>query len=113
MSINYNWVISSMEEYIKTENDLTDVVFLIHWRRTASLIQNEKEYYADKFDVLRVAEPDVSNFTPYNDLTFDQICGWLETNLDVVSIDIELENKINAQLNPKTISLPFPWDSKI
>ena len=37
MNINYNWVISSMEEYPKTADDLTDVVCIVHWRRVATV----------------------------------------------------------------------------
>jgi hypothetical protein len=41
MEIIYNWVISAMDEYPTTPDNLTDVVFNVHWRRNATTVVDE------------------------------------------------------------------------
>lgn len=109
MAIVYNWIISSMDEYPTTSENLTDVVFNIHWRRSASQIVDGKTYYTDIFNMLSVPAPSPEDFTPYADLTFEQVCGWLEAGLDVAEIDAGLEAQLDALINPPVVSLPLPW----
>jgi hypothetical protein len=110
MAIVYNWVISSMDEYPKTADDLTDVVFVVHWRRQATDIVGDKSYFADIYGTLAVPAPSPEDFTPYPDLTFEQVCGWLEAGLDVLTLDAALAQQIENQINPPVISLPLPWN---
>lgn len=112
MEIVYNWVISSMSEYPKTSDDLVDVVFNVHWRRNATAVVDDKVYFTDTFSVLPVPAPSPEDFTPYPDLTFEQVCGWLEAGLNVEEIDAELAAKIELLINPPIVSLPLPWDSE-
>lgn len=112
MAIVYNWVVSSMQEYPKTSDDLTDVVFIVNWRRTATEIVDDKTFYADTYGALSVPAPDPADFTPYPDLTFDQVCGWLDAGLDVTAIDAGLATQIEQQINPPVVSLPLPWASQ-
>ena len=109
MEIVYNWVISSMNEYPKTSDDLTDVVFQVNWRRSATTIVNEKVYFVDTYDALNVPAPEPSDFTPYPDLTFYQVCDWLDAGLDVKAIDDRLAVQLEALINPPVVSLPLPW----
>ena len=109
MEIIYNWIISAMDEYPKTSDDLIDVVFVVHWRRNATTTVNEIVYFTDTFNLLNVPAPSPEDFTPYEDLTFEQVCGWLEAGLDVASIDASLALNLEAQINPTVISLPLPW----
>lgn len=109
MEIVYNWIISSMQEYPQTSDNLTDVVFLINWRRTASTQINGNNYIVDTFNQLNVPAPSPENFIPYADLTFEQVCGWLEAGLDVAEIDAALDTQLQALINPPVISLPLPW----
>lgn len=109
MAIVYNWVVAAMEEYPKTSDDLTDVVFIVHWRRNATAVVDDKTYFADTYGALNVPAPSPEDFTPYPDLTFDQVCGWLDAGLDVITIDVGLEIQIENQINPPVVSLPLPW----
>lgn len=112
MEIIYNWVVSAMDEYPKTSDNLTDVVFIVHWRRQATATVDGKGYFADTFNMLNVPAPSPEDFTPYPDLTFDQVCGWLEAGLDVPAIDASLAASIENQVNPTVVSLPLPWQSE-
>lgn len=109
MAIVYNWVISSMQEYPTTPDNLDDVVFVVNWRRSATEIVGDKTYYTDVYGSLGVPAPDPDDFTPYPDLTFDQVCGWLEAGLDTAALDAGLTQQIENQINPPVISLPLPW----
>lgn len=108
MAIIYSWIISSMET-APSEDGLTDVVKFVHWRRAASLLQDDKSYYTDTFGVIGCSTPDPMSFVPYAELTFEQVCGWLEANLDVVELDAGLDIQIANQINPPIVSLPLPW----
>ena len=112
MAIVYNWVVSSMIEYPTTPDNLTDVVFQVNWRRGASTIVDEKNYYVDVFGVLPVPAPSPENFTPYADLTFEQVCGWLEAGLNTEEIDAGLAVQLQNLINPPAVSLPLPWQQQ-
>jgi hypothetical protein len=110
MEIVYNWVVSAMDEYPQTSDDLTDVVFVVHWRRNATSVVDGKTYFADVYGALNVPAPSPEDFTPYPDLTFDQVCGWLDAGLDVPALDANLAQQIEDQINPPVVQLPLPWD---
>lgn len=105
-----NWIISQLDCYPKSDN-LNDVVFCVHWRRTATETVDGKTYYADVYGTMSCSAPDPMAFTPYADLTFDQVCGWLDGSLDVELLDENLDNQIANQINPPVITPPLPWQS--
>lgn len=102
------WIISSMETKPQ-EDGLTDVVVVVNWRRSATTIVDEKEYYTDVYGAMGCAAPDPMAFTPYDQLTFEQVCSWLEANLDVAALDASLDQQIANQKNPPIVQLPLPW----
>ena len=109
MEIIYNWVISSMNEYPKTPDNLTDVVFIVHYRRNATSEVDGKTYFADTYSTVSLPAPSPEDFTPYEDLTEEIVIGWLEEVLDTQAIDASLAQQIENQINPPVISLPLPW----
>ena len=106
--IIYNWVISSMDEYPSSEG-LSDVVFNIHYRRQATEVDDKGTWFAETYSVLSVSAPDPSSFVPYDQLTEAMVENWLNSGLDVASIDASLTAQIEEQKNPKVVSLPLPW----
>jgi hypothetical protein len=109
MAIEYKWIISSMDEYPTTSDDLTDVVFNVHYRRQATEIDGDKIWSAETYAVASVPPPSPEDFIPYDQLTFEQVCGWLEQILNVEAIDASLAQQIATQKNPPVVSLPLPW----
>ena len=79
MAVNFNWVISQME--CKNEENLSDVVITIHWRRNASEKIEEKEYFAEVYGSISLKAPKKDQFIPYNELTKEQVEGWLNESL--------------------------------
>jgi hypothetical protein len=51
-------------------------------------------------------------FTPYADLTLDQVLGWVWANgVDKDATEAAVESQIEAQKNPPVVSPPLPWVS--
>jgi hypothetical protein len=84
-------------------------VVTVNWGRNATLVDGDKTYYASVYGIMGCATPSETDFTAYPDLTFEQVCGWLEAGLDVSSLDINLDKQIEDQINPPIIVLPNPW----
>lgn len=82
--MNYEWIISSMD-CTPSLDGLTDVVNAVHWRYRAT---NENGVSAETYGVISVGQPNPVEFTDYQNLTFIQVSGWLET---IYSKPIELE----------------------
>jgi hypothetical protein len=104
----FNWIISAMECKVK-EDTLSDVVILVHWRYNANSIVKEKEYFAETYGATSVGMPSGDSFTPYADLTKEQVVGWLEASLDVPAMQLQLEANIELQINPIDVTLPPPF----
>jgi hypothetical protein len=109
MEIVYSWAIEQMQE-VPQQGPLTDVVINISWRRYATTVVSEKEYIAGTFGFFVCSQPSGEDFTPYEDLTRDQVIGWLEAGLDVEAIDRNLIAQLNDQINPPVVILPLPWE---
>ena len=104
MNNTYSWVILKME-CKKKEGSLINVVSKIYWiRNVINDIYNfqvQGEYYCP--------EPIGTDFTPYEDLTYEQICKWLESGINYAEIDLYLNSQIENKINPETIILPLPF----
>ena len=111
MATTYSWVVSSMDSYPKTADDLTDVICTIHWRRQATQVDGDKTYFADVYSTLSVPAPDPADFVPYEEVTYEMVCSWLQSGLDQVSLDENLDAQIEGQINPKIITLPLPFQN--
>ena len=107
--INYKWIISSLDSYPKNAEGLTDVICLVHWRYQAEQVQNDKTYFAEVYGASSVPSPDPADFVPYEEVTYEMVCGWLESILDVESLNANLDSQIADQITPKIITLPLPF----
>lgn len=110
MEINYNWSILQMDTK-PSEDNLTDVVVVVHWTRNAITDAEGKPYTAQSYGTYSCPMPSGEGFTPYEDLTEDQVEGWLDSGLDVASIDAGLATQLADLINPPVIVLPLPWSS--
>jgi hypothetical protein len=105
-----DWVISAMECRVHEEN-MDDVVIIVHWRYQARELHEEKEYFAETYGAASVGMPDPENFTPYDQLTEEQVVGWLEAELDVPAMTASLQENIDLQINPVVVTLPPAWNT--
>lgn len=108
MANTKNWIVVQMDTAPSVDG-LTDVVKSVHWRRSATEVDGDKTYYTDVYGLMTCETPSSTDFTAYPNLTFNQVCGWLEAGLDVGSLDSALDAKIADLINPPIINLPLPW----
>jgi hypothetical protein len=102
------WFINQMES-LPSDGDLKDFVIYVYWTRFAKETINEKEYQASVYGSQSFSKDDVTNFIPYEDLTYDIVCGWLDASLDVEALDLNLDQQIENQVNPPIVILPLPF----
>lgn len=107
MSIK-NWVVSQLD-CLPQDGELKDFVVVCHWRRQAHEVVDGKEYTADVYSTQSFSPENVENFIPYEELTFEIVCGWLESSMDVAAIDANLDTQIANLINPPIVSPPLPW----
>lgn len=82
-------------------------VYTAHW--TVNL--EDQGESAGAYGSVGFGEPDPGNYTPFDQLTQDQVIGWVKSALgdeQVVSIEAALEAQIQEKLNP-THSAGVPW----
>lgn len=103
----YNWIIAALNCKVN-ENDLQDVVYNVHWRYTAT---NENGISAETYGAQSVSPPSEEEFTPYDQLTKEQVVGWLEGSMDVSSMNLMLDNQIELIVNPVDVTPPLPFEN--
>ena len=104
MSNTYTNLIERMDCY-PTYETKSDVVCTIFWRMNAT----DGEYSATAYGSCGVTWKEGDPFTPYEDLTFQQVWGWVADSINVDDVKASLEKQIQEQINPPIVSLPLPW----
>ena len=114
--ITLSWIIERLLVR-KVEGTLTDVVITADWRcngtETIGTGDDAKTYSGTCYGSASFAAPSGS-FTPYEDLTQDQVLGWCFANgVDKKAIEANVTKQINDQINPPVVCLPNPWVLKV
>jgi hypothetical protein len=110
--MNISWIIERL--LVKpTEGSLTDVVITADWRcngtETTGTGDDAKTYSGTCYGSSSFAPP-TGSFTPYPDLTQDQVLGWcFDNGVDKVAIEANVSAQIADQINPPVIAPPLPW----
>ena len=88
-----------------TEGTLTDVVITADWRCNGT----DETYSGTCYGSCSFAPPSGS-FTPYEDLTQDQVLQWCyENGVDKTAIEANVTLQIENQIDPPVVTLPLPW----
>ena len=88
-----------------TEGSLTDVVITADWRCNGT----DETYSGTCYGSCSFAPP-TGSFTPYEDLTQDQVLQWCyENGVDKTAIEANVTAQIQNQINPPVMTLPLPW----
>jgi hypothetical protein len=88
-----------------TEGTLTDVVITADWRCNGT----DETYSGTCYGSCSFAPPSGS-FTPYPDLTQEQVLDWCyENGVDKTAIEANVSLQIENQINPPVVTLPLPW----
>jgi hypothetical protein len=99
-----SWIIERL--LVKpTEGSLTDVVITADWRCNGTQDQYSGTCYGScSF------QPPSGSFTPYEDLTQEQVLNWCYANgVDQAAIEANVTLQIENQINPPVIAPPLPW----
>ena len=106
MALETKWVVSQLDT-APSEDGLTDVVKTVHYRYQGQ----DAEYFAEVYGTMACATPSDTDFTAYEDLTYEQVCAWLEAGLDKEALDTNLAAQIEYQKNPPIVNLPLPFSN--
>ena len=105
MTNTYAWLVDQMSCYPQSEGQ-TDVVFTVYWRCNAT----DGTYTATQYGSVGVTYVEGSPYTPYADLTLDQVLGWVWAGgVDKDSVQAALDGSIANQVNPPVVNPPLPW----
>jgi len=102
--MNISWIIERL--LVKpTEGSLTDVVITADWRCNGT----DGTYSGTCYGSASFAPP-TENFTPYDQLTEQQVLDWCYANgVDQAAIEANVSLQIENQINPPVVVLPLPW----
>jgi len=88
-----------------TEGSLTDVVITADWRCNGT----DETYSGTCYGSCSFAPPS-GEFTPYPDLTQEQVLNWCyENGVDKTAIEANVTQQIENQIDPPVVTLPLPW----
>lgn len=105
------WFINQLDSIPKLDGSLTDFVVVAHWSRFAKETINGVEYFASVYGAQSFSKDDVTDFIPYEDLTYDIVCSWLDNSIDTEALDLNLDAQIENQVNPPIVVLPLPFSN--
>ena len=104
--MTYTWNNKTVDTYPNLDGN-ADVIFNVHWRLTG---EDENGNVGSVYGTQSLDTSDLSSFTAFDDITEEQINGWIETAMgeDKVaelkaSIDAQIEEKINPTVVTKQI----------
>lgn len=101
----FNWVINALDCKVKEDN-LTDVVYNVHWRYVAT----KGEIVVDTYGSTSVDRPSEEDFIPYDKLTEEIVVSWLEQSLDVEAMQKSLTEQIELIENPIDVTFTNPFN---
>ena len=103
MATTFNWQITAMN--CSTTEQNPDTVIVVHWQLTGT----DGTYNGSVYSTCSVPAPE-GTFTPYADLTQDQVLGWIWANgVDKASAEAAVAQQIANQVNPPVVTPPLPW----
>jgi hypothetical protein len=103
------WSIGAMDCYPQAEGE-TDVVFTVHWRCNGAQEQDGKPYTGTAYSTCSVTYVAGTPYTPYADLTQDQVLGWIwASGVDKDATEAAVQQQIDNAINPPVVTPPLPW----
>lgn len=97
--INYNWSIEQMDRLTAD-----GFVVTVHYNVSAT----DGDYSASTYGTVGYTEQPDEAYTPYDELTQEQVVGWVQESLGKDTVEASLAGQIEAQKNPTQAS-GVPW----
>jgi len=99
----YTWTITAMD--CSTTETNPDTVIVAHWTCAGT----DGTYNASVYSTCSFAPPE-GLFTPYADLTQEQVLEWCWTNgVDKDVVEESVANQLANLENPPVVTPPLPW----
>lgn len=106
--INYTWTIENLITE-PTQGGYDDVVVTVFWK----CVGNDGDYSGSIYSKCALPAPQ-SSFTPYSNLTQNQILQWCwDLGVNKTSVEALIQVQIDGQKTPASepnpVVLPLPW----
>lgn len=111
MTIDYKFKINQLDCYPDVDNEV-DVVFTIHYTYEGKQFVGGEPLTGSVYGTVGVTLDASAPFTPFKDLTKEQVTGWALDALGadwLVSAKENIAGQIDNKVNPKVISPALPW----
>ena len=110
--MNTTWSITKLVCFPQYDGQ-TDVVANIEWKAVATQVESGVTLTAEETGTVGSGfSPNIPDFTPYNQLTEQQVLNWVWSNgVSQEAVDFNLQGKINAQINPPVVTPSLPWSN--
>lgn len=109
MSATIVWNISQLD-CLPQSPEGQDYVVTAHWQCNGSEVSGSNTYSGSTYGTCSFSVVQGETFTPYADLTQDQVLGWCWTNgVDKAANEANVQQQIDNQINPPIVSPPLPW----
>jgi len=101
--MNYNWTIVNMDR-------LTADGFVVTCHYNVSAVDGD--YTASTYGTVGYTEQPGETYVPYEDLTQEQVVGWVQDSLGKDTVEASLAGQIETQKNPVQES-GVPWAAEV
>lgn len=103
--ITYKWEFPAFDCSLDKEG-MEKVVTTVHWRYKGT---DENDVTAEIYGAQAVGEPNPDAFTPYHDISEEQVIEWMENIMDMKIMNETINEQIDLIKKPTSITLSAPW----
>ena len=96
----YNFKINAVDCYT-SKDGLEKVAYNVHW----SYFGTDGTHTASMIGVQSIGEPNPENFVAFEDLTEEQVIGWISASMDVEKMQENLDKQLAELVSPTTVTL--------
>ena len=110
MATTYDWDCKTVDCY-PTDQSYTDVVYNVHWIVTGTSDQKDSEgnfYTATNIGTQTVSTDDITDFTPFTDLTNADVVAWTKAAMgaeQVTALEANIQSQIDLEITPTSVTL--------
>lgn len=109
MTATFTWTVNQMTVIPQIEGK-TDVVIEAAWTCQGVQYAPGSDIRANAMNTTQFTLDSGSAFTPYTDLTQDQVLGWIwASGVDKQEIEDKVQAALTAEANRSQTSPPLPW----
>jgi hypothetical protein len=112
MATTLTWSIQQIQTSTKEINGFSEVVLSVSWNLKCS--DGNYAYNVNNTVALNPPQEGDLEFTPYADLTEEQVLSWVwESGVDKNAVEESAAKQVELTLNPPVVTPPLPWESSI